>query len=65
MDLKRGNFKVENDFVKAQMNAGFLSTKGNTDDGGCNAKVMMTKPGFGKYDLDTGLTISRKIAVRS
>tara|TARA_B110000285_G_scaffold175701_1_gene197114 strand:+ start:137 stop:469 length:333 start_codon:yes stop_codon:yes gene_type:complete len=60
LDLKRGNFKVENDFVNAKMNAGILSTQ-DDDASGCNEKTLMTKPGYGKYDLDTGLNISKKI----
>ena len=46
------------------MKAGVIQTQ-EAKEGESHKSTCMTKPGFGKYDLDTGLSINKKVLVRS
>ena len=59
LDQKRAMNAIENEYVNKLLKSGVFS------DDDKKGKTCIQRPGFGKYDLDTGLNQAQKKVVRN
>jgi hypothetical protein len=58
LEMKRHEFEIEQEFLNKLLKAGVMVNDGSTK------MNKLSRPGFGKFDLDTGLSQSEKQEAR-